>query len=834
MNGLLLKNLMREIKRNAARFFSIFAVSALGVAFFVGIRAASPDMQEAGDRLFVKTHLCDLTVMCSEGLTTDDIKALRAIEGVKAVQPQLTLDTLMLAKDGTEKNIKLISMPIKEKTEKGAGLDLLPDYGIDPQPKDAINTLELISGRLPQNDSEVAVDNLIIEKYGLILGEYAKFSTDSGSVSLRVVGSIYSPKYLGIFERGSSTIGNGSSDGFAYASGNAIAKLESRLPLLAILSQTYTQAEIEIAGKDNVSTFSDKYDELVAEVSDRIEAYGDTQGGTWYINDRTGNAGYSDYCDNTERIAAVGDVFPVIFFIVATLVSLTTMTRMVDEKRTEMGTLKALGYGRLTIASQYMIYSIGACISGGLFGCIVGFKLFPYVILSAYAILYKIPDIRLPFRNDIATTAIITIVCCTCAATIGAVWVSLREVPASMMRPKAPRPGKRVIFERIGFIWNRLNFTEKVTVRNLLRYKKRFFMSIAGIAGSCALLVTGFGIKYSIFGIMDVQFSTIWKMDIQAYTYDSMNRDEIEKLLQENPAAANINSVMYCSDTMCDAEYEDERVSVHVLGVRDDAEMQGKIALMCDGRQLTLDDTGAIITYKLAELYNVKPGDTISIIMSNTQYSVKIAAIADNYVHHYVYMSENYYNSVFDTPMEYNGFMLNLDESLSTEQRDEVKSMLLSDKRMYMVKEMASTYETMSKTLGILNYITLVLIGGSAMLIFVVMLNLTNINLGERKRELATLRVLGFYDKEMYDYVFRENNTLAIIGAALGLLLGKYLHSFVIRTCEVDLVMFIRTAGATCYIYSFILTILFSLLVNLMMRRHVRSIDMVESLKSAE
>ena len=440
---MLLKNLMREIKGNAARFFSIFAVSALGVAFFVGIRAASPDMQEAGDRLFQSTHLSDLTVMCSEGLSTDDIKALRAVEGVKVVQPQLTLDTLMLAEDGTEKNIKLISMPIKEKAEKGAGINLLPDYGIDPQPQDAVNTLELISGRLPQNDSEVAVDNLVIDKYGLILGEYAKFSTDSGSISLRVVGSVYSPKYLGIYERGNSTIGNGSSDGFAYASGNSIAKLESRLPLLALMNVTYTQTEIEIDGKDGISTFYDKYDELVTEVSDRIEAYGDTQSGTWYIDDRTGNAGYSDYCDNTERIAAVGDVFPIIFFIVATLVSLTTMTRMVDEKRTEMGTLKALGFGGWNIASQYMLYSISACILGGLFGCIVGFKLFPYVILNAYSILYKIPDIRLPFRNDIATTAIITIVCCTCAATIGAVWVSLREVPASMMRPKAPQPGKR-------------------------------------------------------------------------------------------------------------------------------------------------------------------------------------------------------------------------------------------------------------------------------------------------------------------------------------------------------------------------------------------------------
>ena len=835
MNRFLLYNLIREVKKNTPRFLSIFAISALGCAFFAGIRAASPDMIEAGDRLFERDNLSDLTVMSSQGLTEDDINAMRAMPQVEMVQPELSMDAMMTTQNGEEQNVHLISLPIKEPEERPVGFNL-PSYDIDTEAQTLVNVPELTSGRFPLTDKEVALDDQLLSTLQLDLGDYVTFRTDSGSVELRVVGGLFSPKYVGIFERGNSTIGNGSSDGFAYAGGNALGKLGSKLPIAALLQTTYTQAEVVLKKPEGLSSFSQEYDDLVAEASDAIEAYGETVDGSWYVDDRSANAGYSDYRDNTERIAAVGDVFPLIFFIVAALVSLTTMTRMVEEQRIEMGTLKALGYNTFTIACKYMLYAGVACVSGGMIGCVIGFKLFPGVILSAYSIMYRIPDIQMPFRPDIAWASILSILACTGLATLAASGMSLKEVPATLMRPKAPKAGKRVILERIPFLWKRFNFTWKVTVRNILRYKKRFFMSIVGIAGSCSLLVTGFGVKKSIFGIVDLQFNDIWQMDIQAYTYEPLPREEMENLLESNPAYAQATSVMYCNDTICDAQSEEQRTgNVHVLAVRDNGELQGKIQLReMDGTPLTLGDDGAIITYKLAEIFDLEPGDTFSVISGGQSYEVTISAIAESYVHHYVYMSEAYYQKVFDKTLEYNGFMLNLAEGLTEADRNQVMEDLLKESRMYTVQELISLYEDMNNTLGVLNYVTLVLIVGSALLTFVVMLNLTNINLGERKRELATLRVLGFYYKEMYQYIFRENNTLAVVGAAVGLAFGKVMHTFVIRTCEVDLVMFVRDAGTASYCYSFLLTVVFSMLVNLMMRKKVRSIDMVESLKSAE
>ena len=835
MNRFLLYNLIREVKKNTPRFLSIFAISALGCAFFAGIRAASPDMIEAGDRLFERDNLSDLTVMSSQGLTEDDINAMRAMPQVEMVQPELSMDAMMTTQNGEEQNVHLISLPIKEPEERPVGFNL-PSYDIDTEAQTLVNVPELTSGRFPLTDKEVALDDQLLSTLQLDLGDYVTFRTDSGSVELRVVGGLFSPKYVGIFERGNSTIGNGSSDGFAYAGGNALGKLGSKLPIAALLQTTYTQAEVVLKKPEGLSSFSQEYDDLVAEASDAIEAYGETVDGSWYVDDRSANAGYSDYRDNTERIAAVGDVFPLIFFIVAALVSLTTMTRMVEEQRIEMGTLKALGYNTFTIACKYMLYAGVACVSGGMIGCVIGFKLFPGVILSAYSIMYRIPDIQMPFRPDIAWASILSILACTGLATLAASGMSLKEVPATLMRPKAPKAGKRVILERIPFLWKRFNFTWKVTVRNILRYKKRFFMSIVGIAGSCSLLVTGFGVKKSIFGIVDLQFNDIWQMDIQAYTYEPLPREEMENLLESNPAYAQATSVMYCNDTICDAQSEEQRTgNVHVLAVRDNGELQGKIQLReMDGAPLTLGDDGAIITYKLAEIFDLEAGDTFSVISGGQSYEVTISAIAESYVHHYVYMSEAYYQKVFDKTLEYNGFMLNLAEGLTEADRNQVMEDLLKESRMYTVQELISLYEDMNNTLGVLNYVTLVLIVGSALLTFVVMLNLTNINLGERKRELATLRVLGFYYKEMYQYIFRENNTLAVVGAAVGLAFGKVMHNFVIRTCEVDLVMFVRDAGTASYCYSFLLTVVFSMLVNLMMRKKVRSIDMVESLKSAE
>lgn len=835
MNALTLKNLLREIKRTFTKFLSIFAICALGVAFFAGIRATSPDMKEAGDRLYNTYNLSDISVISTSGLTADNIRDLESIEGIQAVRASLFVDAMARGTGEKEKNLRLYSMPIKLKSEYAPLIDLIPDYGIDTSPEYEMNGVEIVSGRMPLNDTEIALDNTLEGSLVKQLGDEITLTTSGGTVTLRVVGFIRSPMYISLFERGTSSIGNGTSDGFAYASGNAISSLGTKLPVMSLLNTYYTRADIVISGKEGLSAYSDEYEALVNEVTDRIEDYASTQSGTWYIQDRSGNPGYSDYSENTDRIAAVGDVFPLIFFIVAALVCLTTMTRMVEEQRIEMGTMKALGYGGWQIAMKYAAYAMSACISGGVVGAIIGFKLFPYVIMKGYSIMYYLGKLETPYRADIAFMAIAAMAVCTAAATFSACYASLKEVPATLMRPKAPKAGRRVLLEKIPFIWKKLSFTSKVTVRNLFRYKKRFFMSVIGIAGSGALLVTAFGLNDSIFGIIEKQFGDIWQMDVQAYVYEAMPLADMQELLGKNPANDDFDSVMFCLDSQMECKNGGRSQSgVHLLGVESAGSMAGRINLHNGGAPVTLDDSGVVVTAKLAETLSIKAGDEINMRTGGEDHLMRVIGVADNYVYHYVYITAAYYETVFGKAMQYNGFMGNLKDGLTDETMDAMSTQLLSDSRMYTVRTIESIYASVWDSLSILNYVVLVLILGSGMLTFVVMLNLTNINIGERMRELATLRVLGFYDKEMYDYIFRENNALSVIGAFVGLVFGKIMHLFVIRTCEVDMVMFVRSAKPLSYVYAFALTIVFSLIVNLLMRPKVRAIDMVESLKSAE
>lgn len=835
MNALTLKNLLREIKRTFTKFLSIFAICALGVAFFAGIRATSPDMKEAGDRLYNTYNLSDISVISTSGLTADNIRDLESIEGIQAVRASLFVDAMARGTGEKEKNLRLYSMPIKLKSEYAPLIDLIPDYGIDTSPEYEMNGVEIVSGRMPLNDTEIALDYTLEGSLVKQLGDEITLTTSGGTVTLRVVGFIRSPMYISMFERGTSSIGNGTSDGFAYASGNAISSLGTKLPVMSLLNTYYTRADIVISGKEGLSAYSDEYEALVNEVTDRIEDYASTQSGTWYIQGRSGNPGYSDYSENTDRIAAVGDVFPLIFFIVAALVCLTTMTRMVEEQRIEMGTMKALGYGGWQIAMKYAVYAMSACISGGVVGAIIGFKLFPYVIMKGYSIMYYLGKLETPYRADIAFMAIAAMAVCTAAATFSACYASLKEVPATLMRPKAPKAGRRVLLEKIPFIWKKLSFTSKVTVRNLFRYKKRFFMSVIGIAGSGALLVTAFGLNDSIFGIIEKQFGDIWQMDVQAYVYEAMPLADMQELLGKNPANDDFDSVMFCLDSQMECKNGGRSQSgVHLLGVESAESMAGRINLHNGGAPVTLDDSGVVVTAKLAETLSIKAGDEINMRTGGEDYLMRVIGIADNYVYHYVYITAAYYETVFGKAMQYNGFMGNLKDGLTDETMDAMSTQLLSDSRMYTVRTIGSIYDSVLDSLSILNYVVLVLILGSGMLTFVVMLNLTNINIGERMRELATLRVLGFYDKEMYAYIFRENNALSVIGAFVGLVFGKIMHLFVIRTCEVDMVMFVRSAKPLSYVYAFALTIAFSLIVNLLMRPKVRAIDMVESLKSAE
>ena len=835
--GLLVKNLFQEIRTSSARFLSIAAISMLGVAAFTGLRATGPDMMLTGDAYLDQLALSDIQVISSAGITAEDVRALSKIEGVEAVVPSLQVDALMRRETDGEKelNVHLHSIPFQKEEQYPARPFRLPRYDIDRSPENGINLVQLTAGRMPLDDHEVALDSQIVKHMEAKLGDWMVFHSSGGSVRLRVVGLIESPKYMSSVERGKSTVGRGVSDAFAYASGNALAKLGTRLPAVAMLTTRYTHADIVVEGAKTLNCFSEEYKQTVSAVMDRLEEYGEDTGDTWYVQGRDSNPGYEDYRQNTERISAIGQTFPLMFYVVAALVSLTTMTRMVEDGRIQIGTLKALGYSGAAIAGGYFSYAALATLLGGIVGSMVGFQLFPTIISNAYGVFYRLPNFQTPYHWNIAFDAIVFITVCTTGAAVSACMSTLREVPAAIMRPKAPKPGKRVFLERMTFLWKRMNFTAKVTARNLLRYKKRFWMSTIGIAGSCALMLTGFGLRDSVFGITNRQFTKIMRMQLQAFSYEAMDAADWAALLKERDTEANITGYLLVRDKTMDIEdkVRGDR-SVHFMMVQDAAKLRPFIDLRTPGGQeLSLPDDGVVVTSKIAELYGLRAGSELTLTSGTTSYQLHISVVAENYVMHYVFISPAYYTQVTGQELMYNGVLAQMRDT-ADEAENRLAASLLSDGRMYSVNFTKGLQDSLHDNLSSLNYVVGVLILCAAALAFVVMFNLTNINLTERRRELATLRVLGFQDKELYSYVFRENNALAAIGSVFGLVLGIIMHRYVIATTEVDIVRFVREITPFSYIVSVALTLAFSYMVNLMMRRNVRNVDMVESLKSAE
>lgn len=839
------RNLFREIAHTMTRFLSIFAISLIGVAFFSGVRAAGPDMKQAVYRYLRDTRTADITVLSSAGISEDDLDAIRRIRGVEYAEPVLSTDAMMSAGDDSkEYNMHLISLPLEEKEEHSAGFRFLPEYGIC-EDGFSMNKPEILAGRLPEDDHEIILD-VRMQSDTLHIGSKVVMNAYGTETELYVTGFMNSPKYISSFERGNSSVGNGSADGFAYVSGNVIGSLGFKMPLISLLKTRYSSCEILVEGASELNCFGDAYDSLVDETVKRLETYGDSTGATWYVQKRgTSNPGYSDYAENTERIQAVGTFFPLIFLLVAMLVALTTMTRMVEDQRTQMGTLKAIGYGQLDIVMQYLMYAILASLSGSLIGARLGFWIFPKVIGEAYSIMYRMPGFQMDVWPDIARDSILLIVG---GVTVSAALVSvsaLREVPASLMRPKAPKPGKRVFLERIPFLWKRMKFTAKVTARNLLRYKKRFYMCIIGIAGSCGLIVTGFGLSDSVFGIITEQFGKVWNMTVQLYSYDAMPLAEIRGMLENLDTEGNFYDISYCYDKTAKGGVDGQvTTDIHIF-VAHDPEEFAKTVMLADtsGEAVPLTDEGVLITEKLAENHGLRKGDTIRMETSDKTYFAEVTGIVQNYVGHYVYFTPGCYERTTGEKVNYNAAFMRirgLEDSLhdtgpETERAvSGMKEHLLTDERIYMVRFLRDIYENIWDSLSVLNYVVYVLIVSAAALTFVVMLNLTNINITERRRELATLRVLGFTDKEMYDYVFRENNILAVIGALTGLVFGKFMHLFVAKTCEVDMVMFVRSVKPLSYLKSAALSVVFALIVNLLMRKKIRSIDMIESLKSVD
>ena len=589
--------------------------------------------------------------------------------------------------------------------------------------------------------------------------------------------------------------------------------------------------------QDGKKEADDKIAEAQQKIEDAQKEVDDIETPEWILSDRNDLPEYSDFGDNAERLKNIGKVFPMIFFLVAALISLTTMTRMVEEQRTQIGTMKALGYGKASIASKYLSYAFLATVGGSIAGVLFGEKVLPFIIIQAYGIMYwNIGDhMQLDYELQYALIASGAAVICTMGATLFSCAKTLAETPASLMRPPAPKEGKRILIERISFIWKHLSFSWKSSMRNLFRYKKRLFMTIFGIAGSMGLMLVGFGLYDSIMDIAILQYDQIQHYDAMVINDEDATDSQEKDLLKFLDGNSEIDHYTRVQLTKMTAPKEKGSVSIYVYVPENTENFKEDVTLRDrkSHEQYELTDDGAVICEKTASLIGVKTGDEITLEKDNRKYKVKITAVTENYMGHYVYMTPPCYEKTFGEKPEYSSTVYTMKEDAESD-LETLGNAILKYPAALSISYTSSTAGQVERMLGSLGAVIWVLIISAGMLAFVVLYNLNNINITERQRELATLKVLGFYDGEVSQYVFRENILLSFIGILAGAVFGILLHRYVITTVEVDAVMFGRNIKPISFVYSGIITFGFSMFVNMVMHFKLKKINMVESLKSVE
>ncbi|MEI8200951.1 MAG: ABC transporter permease [Eubacteriales bacterium] len=847
------KDLFRAVTGSMGRFLSIFMIVALGCGFFAGIKATGPDMKEAADAYYDSTDLMDLHLISELGFSRENVDKIASTKGVSLVMPsyQTILPTI---NQGETQNIRVQSI--------SAGEDWAQ-----------LNKLAVVSGRLPQNTSECVIDQRAVIKKDYSLGQSFTLEDSTAADAKNTAPSILSEHTLTIV----GTVDSSQLISLSWAASSLGSKEPDYNVFVlpdAFSSDIYTDVYVTAAGSKELASYSDAYTSRVDEVLADLKATGSEQGtirknevieakkseflktsptqeqltaaqaalgevsNNWYYIDRTKNSGYTEFRDDAARIDAIASVFPFFFFAVAALVSLTTMTRMVDEERTQIGSLKALGYSRRSIAVKYVSYAAMASVLGGLAGLLIGFQLFPRVIYKAYLIMNRLPPIHPPFRMELAWITLLTAVIGTSLAALLAILTSLHATPATLMRPKAPKIGKRVFLEKIHFIWKRMGFIEKITARNLFRYKKRFFMTVIGIAGCTALILTGFGLKDSISGIVEKQYGEIMKYDLQIVFENTVADPKTDKTfswLSESREIKSITPVSAQTAKVVSSKKADTlQATLIVPSNIEDFFSYADLRTRVGKEALSFSDEGVILTEKLAYLKNVGVGDTITLQgIDDKNISVTVSGICENYLYHYIYMTPTLYEKLYGGQAPLTAAFAKLSDT-STGAINDFKDTLMNQSNIAGSIFIPIVKAEFGNIFTSLNYVMLVLILSAFALAMVVLYNLTNININERIREIATIKVLGFYDMEVSTYVFRENAIITILGAGFGLVLGTLLHSFVVQTAEIDMIMFGRDIAPVSFLISFALTLLFSLVVNIVMHFYLKKISMVESLKSTE
>lgn len=796
------KDFLREIKYTKSRFISIFLIVAFGVALFAGVRASMPDMKISGDRQYNKENLMDIKIIESTGVTKEIIDEIKEIDEITRIHGAYSKDVL-IEEDEKEYGVKLMS--------------IMPD----------INVPYVREGVMPSKKNECLADYKMKDK-GYELGD--KITVLSGtenplSAELKneeytITGFATTSLYLNS-GRGTSTVGNGKNEYFLMIEQDNF------------LSPVYSEIYINIEGAREFDCYTDEYEEYIDGIVEKLEKDGR------FVLTRDSIQAYVEYELDAERIGKVGEVFPLIFFLIAALICLTTMTRMVEEERGIIGTLKALGYSNFQVIKRFMLYALFATALGSVVGGIFGCKFFPWVIINAYKIVYKdLYVIRTPLNVEYIVTASLAAVLVVGLATFLACYKECLSAPAKLMRPRAPKKGKRVLLEKIPFIWKHLSFSNKSTVRNLLRYKKRLFMTIFGISGCMGLLLVGFGLKDSINIIDENQFKqlTVYDFDL---TMNTVAGDEIRKsgitYLDEHESISEYLQMMEIGIKAADV---DEEVSKEAyIRVPKDMNMFEEFFVLRDRQtkeSYKLGDEEVVINEKLAKLLNLSVGDSMMLQVGETnKKEVKISNICENYLMHYVYMSPKLYEEIYNEKPVYNKVYGRFGEGTGIN-KDDFGKELLGMGAFTGLTFVDDTMEGITNMIDSLDMVVVVLIVSAGGLAFLVLYNLNNISIEERRKELATLKVLGFYDTEVSAYVLRENAIITLIGIGIGVLVGRVMHAFVISTCEIDMVMFGRYVSNKSMVYCCLITAFFAVIINWYMHFGMKKIDMAASMKSVD
>lgn len=609
-------------------------------------------------------------------------------------------------------------------------------------------------------------------------------------------------------------------------------KLESKRSQLIVQKNKLLENKVKL--EDGFKKYEEaklraysSFDKAEAKINKAQKKIDDIKKPEWYINTRLDANGVNSFKNDVDKVGAIAKVFPVFFFAVASLVVLTTMTRMIEEERMQVGTLKSLGYSNGIIQSYYLIYGLIATFIGSAIGLSIGFQVFPTVISNAYSMMYNMPPVETRFIVEIALVIeVVTVICITLTIWL-AVRKELKEKPAQLMQPKAPEAGKRIILEKITPIWSRLKFTHKVTLRNLFRYKKRFLMTIIGVAGCFALLLTGFGLRDSISDIANLQYGEIYKYDMTISVEDGKWKKDTKNFLKEGEFLNDKLDVVNGNKT--------ENAALHVA--EDDKTLKGFINLRTrNGHdKIELTNDGVVLSEKMAEVLGVKKGDTVELDSDKFgSHNVKVIGVCENYVQNNIYMTKELYEETFNEKYQFNTVFTQLKKSLNEKERSKLIVDVMEREGVSYALATDTIMENFNDSIKNIDYIVLVLIFSAGGLSMIVLYNLTNINICERKRELATIKVLGFYEKEVRSYIFREIDILTLIGTLIGIPIGIAFHNFVIKTAEVGGVMFGRNIYPLSYVLSIAITMLFAFLVNIIMKRSIKKIDMVESMKANE